>query len=262
MDFFKKHIEAIIGVVIFVATIIFLLLYLGLYKPVPIPPEEGIVMDFGGSGNGTPDPGPARITPTKPKPQNNSSQSPSVSNMTQDFEESVSVPSNPNNVDTEEQTENNTAEEAEEETVVQEEENQSTQSVSNFNWGQTSNSNAAGNGSGNPGSGGDGSSAGSGGGSGEGSGNVSGNGWSLGGRSAESLPTPIVTNCDGYVIVIIEVDQTGKVVNAYAKPGGCTACESNCINKAVASAKSARFNSDPSAKVRQTGSITYNFRPE
>jgi hypothetical protein len=216
-------------------------------------------MDFGGSGNGVIDPGPARVTPNKPKPQNNSSQAPSVSNMTQDFEEAVSVPSNPNPVDTEEQTENNTPEE---EIVVSEKENQSTQSVSNFNWGQTSDSNAAGDGSGNPGSGGDGSTAGSGGGDGEGSGNVSGNGWSLGGRSAESLPTPIVANCDGYVIVIIEVNQSGKVVNAYAKPGGCTACESNCINKAVASAKSARFNADPSAKVRQSGSITYNFRPE
>jgi hypothetical protein len=257
MDFLKKHSEAVIGVIVYLILMVILLLFLGLYKPNPIPPEEGIVMDFGGSGGGNPDPGPSNPEPSNTQPQNNANATPNQSNMTQDFEESVSVPTNPNPTESEEQTDNNVPEED-----PQEELNETVQNLTNFNFGNTSDSDASGDGSGNPGTGGDGSTPGDGGGTGAGSGNVAGNGWALDGRSAQSLPAPSVANCDGYVIVNIVVNQSGQVISASAKPGGCTACESHCVNKAVSSAKQARFNADSNAKVRQSGTITYNFRPE
>ncbi|MEA1873115.1 MAG: energy transducer TonB [Bacteroidota bacterium] len=257
MDLFKKHSEAVIGVIVYLILVLVLLLFLGLNKPNPIPPEEGIVMDFGGSGGGNPDPGPSNPEPTNTQSENQANAMPNVSNMTQDFEESVSLPTNPNPTESEEQTDNNVAEEE-----TQEEINETVQNITNFNFGNTSDSDANGNGSGNPGTGGDGNSSGDGGGTGAGSGNVAGNGWALDGRSAQSLPAPSVANCDGYVTVNIVVNKSGQVISASAKPGGCTACESHCVTKAVTSAKQARFNADPSAKVRQSGSITYNFRPE
>ncbi len=256
MELFKKHSEAVIGVIVYLALMIVLLLFLGLYKPNPIPPEEGIVMDFGGSGGGTPDPGPANPEPVNNQSQNQASATANQSQMTQDYEETVSVPTNPNNTQSDVETENNIPDDP------QEELNETVQNLTNFNFGNTSNSDAAGDGEGNPGTGGDGSTAGNGGGNGSGSGNVAGNGWALDGRSAQSLPAPSVANCDGYVIVNIVVNQSGKVINASAKPGGCTACESECVSKAVASAKQAKFNADPNAKVQQSGTITYNFRPE
>jgi colicin import membrane protein len=258
MSIFKKHTEAVIGVIIYLILLIVLLLFLGLYKPNPIPPEEGIILDFGGSGSGSQDPG-----PSNPKSSNSSSQNenstnltPNVSNMTQDYEESVSVPSNPNVTESTEQNDNNVQEEEEEAQTV----NETVSNLLNTNWNSTSDSDADGSGNGNPGNGGDGD-GGSGGGDGEGSGNVAGNGWSLAGRSARSLPAPSVANCDGYVIVEIEVDRTGKVIYARQKPGGCTACDINCVSAAVNSAKKARFNPDAKAKVKQSGTITYNFRP-
>ncbi len=260
MSYLKKHSEAVVGVLFYLAIVTALLLFLGLYRTFPPPEEEGIVLDFGGSGSGTPDPGPpspVRQTQAsqEPRPVVNATPNPNQSQMTQNFEESVSVPSNPNPTTTEEQTENNTPEE-ETPTV-----NENVSNVLNTNWGATSNTGTAGTGSGNPGIGNSGS-GGSGNGSGSGSGNVAGNGWALAGRSAKSLPKPMVANCDGYVIVVIEVNQQGEVINAYPKPGGCTACEANCVDKAVASARKARFNADKNAKAKQRGTITYNFKPQ
>ncbi|MFO7791157.1 MAG: hypothetical protein R6V32_11360 [Bacteroidales bacterium] len=261
MIFDKKHKEAIIGVVVYLAIVVALLLFLGLYKPDPPPEEEGIVMDFGGSGSGSTDPGPSEAS-TESATQNNTeteSQTTPESNMTQSHEEAPELPDYNTTEESEEQNNNNVPEEEEEE--QQEEVNDNVSEIMNTNWGNTSDSEADGEGSGEPGSG-DGGEGGEGNGEGPGSGNVAGNGWSLSGRSAENIPKPSVANCDGHVIVNIEVDRAGNVVNAYAKPGGCTACESHCINKAVESAKNSRFNADNAAKVRQSGTITYRFRPK
>lgn len=259
MVFDKKHKEAIIGVVVYLAIVLALLLFLGLYKPDPPPEEEGIVMDFGGSGSGSTDPGPSKAS-TESATQNNTeteSQPTPESNMTQSHEEAPEMPDYNTTEESEEQN-NNVPEEEEEQ---KEEVNDNVSEIMNTDWGNTSDSDAEGDGAGEPGSGNNGE-GGDGGGEGPGSGNVAGNGWSLEGRAAKSIPKPSVANCDGYVIVNIEVDRLGNVVNAYAKPGGCTACDSHCTNKAVESAKKSRFNADKNAKKTQSGTITYRFRPE
>ncbi len=258
MIFDKKHKEAIIGVVVYLAIVTVLLLFLGLYKPDQPPPEEGIVLDFGGSGSGNTDQGPsvASNQSSSQSSSSNESQSTPESNMTQDFEEAPELPNYHTTDNSEEQTINVSNESHEEE--EQEEVNDNVQEILNTNWGNMSDSEADGEGSGNPGSGG----AGDGGEFVPGSGNVAGNGWSLAGRAAESIPKPSVANCDGYVIVNIEVDRAGNVVNAHMKPGGCTACENHCISKAVESAEKSRFNADNSAKVRQSGTITFLFKPK
>ncbi len=262
MSFFNQHREGVIGVIIYLAIVFALLLLLGMYKPDPPPPEEGIVLDFGGSGSGTPDPGQSTPQPVQSnQSEQQTPETPPESNMTQDFEESVAMPDYNTTEESDTETTETSVDEEQEEPEPEEQVNETVSDMMNTNWDNTSDSDADGEGAGNPGSGNDGD-GGDGGGEGPGSGNVSGNGWSLSGRAAESLPKPSVANCDGYVIVVIEVDRSGKVINAYAKPGGCTACESHCIQKAVSSAKKARFNADNSAKIRQTGSITYNFRPQ
>lgn len=262
MSFFEKHRAAVIGVLIYIGIVIALLLFLGLYKQDPPPPEEGIVLDFGGSGSGTPDPGPSQQnTESQKESPEETPETPPESNMTQDFEESVAMPDYNTTEESETETTETAPEPEEEEEEEQEEVDETVSDIMNTNWGNTSDSDAEGEGAGNPGSGGSGD-GGDGDGDGPGSGNVSGNGWSLSGRAAESLPKPAASGCEGYVVVAIEVNRTGKVVNAYAKPGGCTACESECINKAVSSARNARFNADSDADERQSGTITYNFRPQ
>lgn len=256
MELFKKHSEAVIGVIVYLALMIVLLLFLGLYKPNPIPPEEGIVMDFGGSGGGTPNPGPSNPEPVNNQSQSQASATANQSQMTQDYEETVSVPTNPNNTQSDVETENNIPDDP------QEEQNETVQSVTNFDFGNTSNSDAAGDGQGNPGTGGDGSTAGNGGGDGSGSGNVSGNGWALDGRSAQSLPAPSVANCDGRVVVVILVDRNGKVISVSEKPGATTTAGAECVQAALSAARKAQFNADPNAREKQSGTITYNFRPE
>lgn len=259
MIFEKKHKEAIIGVIVYLSIVTVLLLFLGLYKQDPPPPEKGIVLDFGGSGSGSPDPGPsvASNQSSSQSSSTNETQSTPESNMTQDIEEAPELP----NYHTTDDTEQNTNVDDEENEEQQDEVNDNVQEILNTNWGNTSDSEADGEGSGNPGSG-NGGDGGDGNGEGPGSGNVAGNGWSLSGRAAESIPKPTVANCDGYVVVNIVVDRGGNVVNAHMKPGGCTACESHCIDKAVASAKQSRFNADNNAKVRQSGTITFRFKPE
>lgn len=84
--------------------------------------------------------------------------------------------------------------------------------------------------------------------------------WSLEGRNPISLPKPEYKyQISGTVVVTITVDQSGKVTSA--KPGGKgsdTADERLWIAAREAALK-ARFDSNPSAPAVQQGSLTYHF---
>ena len=79
MSYFKEHKKGIFGTVIFHITILLILLFLGFFTPLPLPGEEGILVNFGNSKNGFGDrePSPARKNPKpvqtvikeKPKPK-------------------------------------------------------------------------------------------------------------------------------------------------------------------------------------------------
>lgn len=258
MSFFKKHKKAILGTIGFHAVLLVLLLFLGFTTPLPLPEEKGILLDFSGGGSGVPDPGPSSSQQTSANQTNETNivNEATNGNMTQDVEETATMNSSEQET-TNETNENVTPQPDPEEQRQQEVADKLDETIGN-GFNNASDSDAEGDGSGTPGYDGDGSSPGDGG-DGEGSGSYKGNGWSLDGRSAEHIPKPTVKNCEGYVIVIIEVNRNGNVINAYAKPGGCTACDPQCMDKALNSARNARFNSDQNASIKQVGSITYRF---
>ncbi len=79
MDYIREHKRGIIGTVIFHIIVLLLLLFLGFFTPLPLPGEEGILVNFGNSENGFGNrgPSPARHNPKpvqtvkkeKPKPK-------------------------------------------------------------------------------------------------------------------------------------------------------------------------------------------------
>jgi TolA protein len=116
MSYLKEHRRGIIGTVLFHAGLILLLLFLGFVTPLPLPPEEGILVDFGNSATGsgrqepsrkkapakkapkvvTPKPKPKPPTPKpqpkpKPAPKKTSVETGQKDLLTQDFEKTVAV---------------------------------------------------------------------------------------------------------------------------------------------------------------------------
>lgn len=65
MNFYEEHKRGIIGTIIYHVIILLLLIFLGFFTPLPLPGEEGILVNFGNSENGLGDrePGPQRRNP-------------------------------------------------------------------------------------------------------------------------------------------------------------------------------------------------------
>lgn len=65
----KEHKKGLIGTIIFHVIILLLLLFLGFFTPLPLPGEEGILVNFGNieNGLGNREPSPARRNPEPPK---------------------------------------------------------------------------------------------------------------------------------------------------------------------------------------------------
>jgi len=70
MSFYKKHKRGILGTVVFHTVILLLLIFLGFFTPLPLPGEEGILVNFGDSeqGLGQQEPRPQRSDPAPPEP--------------------------------------------------------------------------------------------------------------------------------------------------------------------------------------------------
>ena len=70
MSFIKKHKRGILGTVVFHAIILLLLIFLGFFTPLPLPGEEGILVNFGDSeqGLGQQEPRPQRNEPAPAEP--------------------------------------------------------------------------------------------------------------------------------------------------------------------------------------------------
>ena len=81
----------------------------------------------------------------------------------------------------------------------------------------------------------------------------------LGGRKAlNKQKYPQDCNETGTVVVSIEVDRSGKVVNATVARGGTN--NAKCLtDPAIRSALATKFNADSNAPVKQIGRIIYNF---
>ena len=70
MEYFRKHKRGFIGTAIFHIIVLLMLLFLGFFTPLPLPGEEGIMVNFGTSNNGFGDiePSPARNNPAPARP--------------------------------------------------------------------------------------------------------------------------------------------------------------------------------------------------
>lgn len=67
MDYIKEHRTGLIGTIVTHAVILVLLLFFGFFTPLPLPGEEGILVNFGDSetGFGTEEPAPSETAPEK-----------------------------------------------------------------------------------------------------------------------------------------------------------------------------------------------------
>ena len=112
MSYFSEHKRGFIGTIVVHGVVLILLLLFGFFTPLPLPGEEGILVNFGNSnqGRGSREPAPSRkvtppvvrqekkkvtpapATPPKPKPQ---APKPEAKQevMTQDYEETVAIES-------------------------------------------------------------------------------------------------------------------------------------------------------------------------
>jgi colicin import membrane protein len=96
---------------------------------------------------------------------------------------------------------------------------------------------------------------------GEGGGSGNRPGFTLDGRSALSLPVPQYDiQKEGKVVVEIKVDRDGNVVSATPGIKGSTTVDSYLLGVAKAAALRSRFNSKADAEPVQKGAITYIFR--
>jgi hypothetical protein len=107
MSYFQEHRRGIIGTTLFHTGLVLLLLFLGFITPLPLPPEEGILVDFGNSFTGAGRQEPARRkapakkvikveTPEpkpkpKPVPKKTAVETGEKDLLTQDFEKTVVI---------------------------------------------------------------------------------------------------------------------------------------------------------------------------
>ena len=266
MEFKRK---GIIGTTVFHAILLLAFIYFGFSTPLPLPAEEGILINFGDSPNGRGSVEPRQNTRVEqkvespPVRQAESVNKPEV--LTQDYEEAPSL-----NVTKKaaEKTEKKKEEVAEKQQPKKAEEQpkeepkrevntkalfkgKSTTSDSNESEGRTYQGGNQGSETGDPNSqnrtlgqslGGDGIS------------------FSLTGRSPQSLPPPSYTQqVEGKVVVEITVDRNGNVVNAVPGKKGSTTTNSYLLSAAKAAALRAKFDVKTDAAAFQQGTITYNF---
>jgi len=257
-----KHRNGLIGTILFHGFMLFVLFYFAFRTPLPLPGEEGILVQFGYTeiGLGNIDPRMSEPTPQRTQPAPSSPQQ--EQHLTQDFEESVALPERPTQTPREttpretpptqtptppvEQTPAPPVERAPDPRAL----------FPGRGDGATSSQGQAG-GEGNQGSitgapnvnvygeGGD----------------AAGNRWSLTGRGlVGSLPLPSYSVQDqGIVVVEITVDSNGNVIAARGGVAGSTTTNSILIEAAERAARLAKFNANPNT-IQQRGQLTYIFR--
>jgi colicin import membrane protein len=294
---FQEHKKGLVGTVIFHVILIFVLVFFGLSTPLPLPAEEGILINFGyePDGFGATDPNPDEYEPlesepisqqvSQTNPESNSNQE--VEEVhTQDFEESVKVDSKKEikvKEKTKEQIEKERIEkeilekerieiekrrvEAEKEAQKKAEEERRKKEINDrfknsFGQGQNQDpTNSSGQGL-TQGSGNQGQETGdptsNNYGSGQGLGDE-GVSYSLDGRGKISLPKPVLKKDEyGTVVVTIRVNAAGDVVTSNVNPKGTTTTSNYLWGLAKEAALLARFTAKPNSP-DQFGSITYRF---
>jgi len=292
--FIIKHKRGITGTVIFHLGLVILFIFSGLITPLPLPEEEGILINFGTSdeGEGFIEPSATfqtqAVEQAEPIPSETTIQSGESEEeiLTQDFEEAPVVESDEKTAEKQEEEkvleeerqreeererleelERQRQEELEKQRII--EEQKRIQEITNRTRNALSNSRnnadntATGEGD-TTGQGNQGSETGS-----VNSDNhslgISGLGdkgisYSLAGRTPQSLPKPEYNyQAEGIVVVEVTVNQNGNVTKATAGVKGSTTLDNNLLKAAQKAALAAKFDRKPNAAAFQKGTITYHF---
>lgn len=243
----NDRIKGIIAAALFLLLLLLLSIFLGFHYPDPPIPDVGVEIEMGGSGSQggsegrqvVPDPEPR----SQPTPQPTSR--PAVTERN---------PDNPYTAPT------TTPTVKPQETVTQTPEKPAQQVNPNAMFSKRGSSDQQGTGSSTgPGSGsGSGNTSGDGTGTGVGSG--SGPSFSLVGRTSKSLPLPAYnSDRQGKVVIDVNVDQEGNVVDAQFNSRLSTTADLQLRAAAIEAAKRSKFSVKLDAAVIQRGTITYQF---
>jgi colicin import membrane protein len=268
-DFLKKHKSAIIGTITFHIVIAVIFMFFGYSTPLPLPAEEGILINFGDSDKGIGNEEPQfsesvqqevveesqeSVTENSPSPTEDGS-------ITQDYEDAPVIEEQGKKEETKEtKTEIKTEPKEEvEEVKIERKVNEQAlfpgrdrSNTNNSSEGETQGQNNQGSTTGSVDSQNhaDGSSTG-----------TNGTSFNLEGRNpVGALPLPEYKyQIEGKVVVEITVDKYGNVTNAIAGVKGSTTL-ANLLAAAQNAAKKATFDKKPGAPAYQKGTITYFFR--
>lgn len=247
----KKYARiGLIGTLVFHGVVVVLLLIFGFSTPLPLPAEEGVIVNLGYSETGS---GP--VQPREPAETNKAQPKPSSSEpeevATSDNPDAPTINSSQNPQENNQSTTNNNYDNTQQQQVNQ-----------NLLFGQKHNSDGGSEGNDDNGDdkgkpGGDPDSR-------RYEGTPGGNGdspnFSLKGRISKSLPRPNNNFQEqGKVVVKIWVDREGNVIAAEPGFKGSTTTDSRLYKLAKQAALKAKFSSKNDAPSKQTGTITYTF---
>jgi len=280
----RNRIRGILGTIVFHLGLLLLLLFLALRTPLPLPGEEGVLVNLGfeETGMGTDQqeqPAPAEPL-LQPVPSRQEAQEEEY--LVQDIEEAPAIKEKKAEVKKKEPEKVIPKPEPEPVKEVTEPKpepkpqpnpkamykGKSTTTAQGGQEGQTGLPGDQGNPNGTPGAptykgaGGEGAGTGNGTGTGTGTGDGAGDGisYSLGGRGSLMLHKPAYDSKEqGKVVVTIKVDKQGNVTSAVAGAKGTNVSDQTLWQLAKDAALRSRFIADPNAPDTQVGTITYNF---
>lgn len=262
----KNKLTGILGTILFHIGVILLLIFMALRTPLPLPGEEGVLVNLGfdETGMGTDQqeqPAPAEVTPP---PQTQQQEPEEEKYLTQDIEEAPAIEEKkeePKKKEPEKVVPKPKPEPVEE--VTEPEPEPQPQVIQKALYKGKSTTSTQGGQEGITGQPGD---------QGKPNGtagvpNYDGNGgegngisYSLGGRGSVLLHKPSYESREqGKVVVTIKVDRQGNVISATPGAKGTNVSDQTLWNRAKDAALRSKFSPDPNAPDFQVGTITYNF---
>lgn len=252
-----------IGTTIVLLVVLAILLFAGFSTPLPLPAEQGMLINFGdidyAEGSAEPkkvekkaEPTPPKVTQPEPTPKVEEQVA------TQDFEDAPAVESTPKPV-----VKKTEPKKVEEKIVEPEPEPEPVVNKKAMYGGKKNNTTYTGSEGTSSGTGNQGSVTGDPNTQNRQQGLSNGEGisFSLAGRNPIALPTPEFNHqVEGKVVVEVTVDRSGKVTSAVPGVKGSTTLDSYLLKAAKTAALSSKFNKKDDAAFYQKGTITYYFK--
>ena len=263
-----KYRNGLLGTCLFHLALLLLMLFMAFRTPLPLPAEQGIMVDFGDSDFGTGNIEPRTNNPVvvQPQPETQNIPQPEQQNLTQDIEETASLPPKPTEtvierpqketvtVETPKPSETTNETKLVEAKPVERTVDPRSLYPGRGETSSTANSQGEAGGQGNQGTP-----------SGAPNVHVYGEGIDIGGGlegrgTVGGLPRPIYNVQEhGVVVVAITVDKDGRVLEANAGAKGSTTLNQTLLDAARKAALQTKFSANPN-RLEQKGTITYTFK--